>query len=128
MVFSAGRTGSAAVAAPTYREKQWDSWFDFFIRKSCISIKYSVKPEVMKSLNRDLLVLSKNTSPDPRQLEHEVEQLHEILFHVETMRNFCMANELIDMNRYKIIRKPHQIERIVRENTLKPFQFINNKN
>jgi hypothetical protein len=82
----------------------------------------------MKSLNRDLLVLSKNTSPDPQELEHEVEQLHQILFHAETMSNFCMVNELIDVNRYKVITKPRQVERIVREKRLKPFQFISNKN
>jgi len=82
----------------------------------------------MKSSNRDLLVLSKNASPDPQQLEQEVEKLHEILFHIETLRNFCIVNELIDVNRYKVITKPEKIERIVRENRLKPFQFISNKN
>jgi hypothetical protein len=78
--------------------------------------------------NRDLLLLSKKASPDPKELEHEVEKLHEMLFHVESMSNFCIANEVIDLNRYKIIQKQNRIERIVRQRMLKPFQFINNKN
>jgi hypothetical protein len=82
----------------------------------------------MKSFNRDLLVLSKKASLDPGELEHEVEQLHQILFFTETMQNFCIANELIDVNRYKIITKPHLIQRLVQEGELKPFQFVCNKN
>lgn len=80
----------------------------------------------MKS--RDLLLLSKKASPDPKEMEHEVEQLHELLYHAEAFSNFCIANEIIDLNKYKIIRKASQIERIVKEKNLKPFQFINNKN
>lgn len=82
----------------------------------------------MKSTNRDLLVLSKKSILDPVQLEHEVEQLHEILFHAETLKNFCLVSELIDVNRYKIISKPLKLERFMRENKLKPFQFLSNKN
>ena len=82
----------------------------------------------MKSSNRDLLVLSKKVSLDLRELEHEVELLHELLFHVEALSNFCHATEIIDVNRYKIISKSHIIEQIIREKSLKPFQFLFNKN
>lgn len=82
----------------------------------------------MKSSNRDLLVLSKKVSLDPRELEQEVELLHELLFHVEALSNFCHATEIIDVNRYKIIYKAHIIEQIIREKSLKPFQFLFNKN
>ncbi len=78
--------------------------------------------------NRDLLLLTKKTSPDPKELEHEVEQLHELLFVVESFPNFCVANEILDLNRYKVIQKANRIERIIKENRLKPFQFIVNKN
>ncbi len=78
--------------------------------------------------NRDLLLLSKKASPDPKELEHEVEQLHELLFNVESLPNFCLANEIIDLNSYKIINAVNKIEKIIREKNLKPFQFINNKN
>ena len=82
----------------------------------------------MKSSKRDLLVLSKKVSLDPRELEHEVELLHELLFHVEALSNFCHATEIIDVNRYKIISKSHIIEQIIREKSIKPFQFLFNKN
>lgn len=82
----------------------------------------------MKSANRDLLVLSKGTTKDKEAMNREVEKLHEILFHVECMANFCTVNEVIDVSQYKIITNKAKIERIVRNNLLKPFQFINNKN
>jgi hypothetical protein len=78
--------------------------------------------------NRDLLLLSKKASPDPKELEHEVELLHELLFNVESLPNFCLANEIIDLNSYKIIQKASRIEKIIKEKSLKPFQFVNNKN
>jgi len=78
--------------------------------------------------NRDLLLLSKKASPDPKELEHEVEQLHELLFSVESFSNFCIANEIIDINRYRIIQKASRIEKIINGKSLKPFQFISNKN
>ena len=65
---------------------------------------------------------------EPEELEHEVKRLHEILYDTETMKNFCVANEIIDVNRYKIISKPLLIEQIVVKNGLKGFQFICNKN
>ncbi len=82
----------------------------------------------MKSSNRDLLVLSKKVSTDPGELEHEVELLHELLYKVESLANFCHATEIIDINRYKIIQKKHIIEQVIREKSLKPFQFFFNKN
>ena len=82
----------------------------------------------MKSAKRDLLVLSKNVSTDQREMQLEVEKLHELLFHVESIENFCIANEIIDLNNYKIIQNPVKIQRIVGKNKMKAFQFINNKN
>ncbi|MDB5191240.1 MAG: hypothetical protein JWQ96_803 [Segetibacter sp.] len=82
----------------------------------------------MKAANRDLLVLSKNMFPDPTELEHEVQRLNEMLFTVESLQQFCISNEIIDVNQYKVIRKRHVIEQIIRENKLKPFQFLFNKN
>ena len=78
--------------------------------------------------NRDLLLLSKKNSPDPKDLEHEVEQLHELLYVVESFPNFCIANEIIDLNGYKIIQKASRIEKLIKGKILKPFQFISNKN
>jgi hypothetical protein len=82
----------------------------------------------MKSTKRDLLVLSKKASIDKNELEHVVEKLHELLFHVESIENFCLANEVIDLNKYKVITDPAKIERIISKKKMHPFQFINNKN
>lgn len=82
----------------------------------------------MKSSKRDLLVLSKKNLTGQREMELEVEKLHDLLFVAESMENFCIANEIIDINKYKIIQHPVKIQRIINKNKMKPFQFVNNKN
>lgn len=82
----------------------------------------------MKTSNRDLLVLLKDESMSNQAIEQEVEQLNEILFHVESTENFCRANEVIDMNRYKIHQSQKYLVQVMYENELKPFLFLCNKN
>jgi len=82
----------------------------------------------MKSSKRDLLVLSKNASANQKEMALEVEKLHDLLFHVESIENFCVANEVIDLNSYKIIHNHIKIKRIISQKKMKPFVFINNKN
>lgn len=82
----------------------------------------------MTSQNRDLLVLTKRVTMNALELEHEVELLVDLLFHVESLDSFCVANEVIDVNRYKIIRKPYLIKQIVRGSKLNAFVFISNLN
>ncbi len=78
--------------------------------------------------NRDLLVLTKKNTMNPIELEHEVELIVELLYHVENAQAFCIANEIVDLNRYKIITKAHLIQKMIREKEMKPFVFICNKN
>jgi hypothetical protein len=82
----------------------------------------------MTTPNRDLLVLTGKITMNPGELEHHVELLNDLLFRVESMNVFCTANEVIDVNAYKIIYSPHIIQQIIRQKTLKPFIFICNKN
>jgi len=82
----------------------------------------------MKSVNRDLLVLTKYDVPNPVAMEQEIEFLNKLLFTVENLHTYCMVNEVIDVNKYKIIRKPHLIHQIIRERNIKPFVFIFNRN
>lgn len=77
---------------------------------------------------RDLLVLSGKISLTPQQLEKEVKSLHELLFSIETANHFCTANEVINLNTYKIIQNPRMIEKCVRDIETKPFIFVCNKN
>lgn len=82
----------------------------------------------MKTSNRDLLVLLKDESMSNQAIEHEVEQLNEMLFHAESTENFCTANELIDLNRYKIVQDQKLLVQVMHQNELKPFFFLCNKN
>ena len=82
----------------------------------------------MNPRNRDLLVLTKKELMNQAELEHEIELLNDLFFLVESSNAFCIANEVIDVNRYKVIRKNHQVRQILKEQRLKPFVFISNKN
>ena len=82
----------------------------------------------MKKQRRDLLVLIKDESHIPHSIDAEVEMLHEILYHVETIENLCIASEIIDLNRFKLVTKPQQLAKMLRQKELKPFQFVNNNN
>ncbi len=82
----------------------------------------------MNPQNRDLLLLTNKETLDPLELEHEIELIIDILHKVENDGAFCVANEIIDLNRYRVIHKTNIIMNMVREKTLKPFIFICNKN
>jgi hypothetical protein len=82
----------------------------------------------MSAQNRDLLVLTKKDRINPTELEHEVQLLVDILHSAEGIDAFCIANEILDLKRYKIIQKPYLIQKIIREKREKPFVFISNKN
>jgi len=82
----------------------------------------------MNPRNRDLLVLTKKELMNQQELEHEIELLNDLFCHVENSNALCLANEVIDINRYKIIRKLHLVRQLLKEPRLKPFVFICNKN
>ena len=82
----------------------------------------------MKTPNRDLLVLVKDEYATEKFMEQELEQLNDLLFHYETLDTFCLAHEVFDMNKYKIVRKHSTLKQIARQQELKPFQFLCNKN
>ena len=82
----------------------------------------------MNKFNRDLLVLFKEELMNPQAIEHEVEMLHELLYSVERMDNLIVAHEVINVNKYKVISDKNIIRATLRQNELKPFIFLNNKN
>ena len=79
----------------------------------------------MKGAKRDLLVLSKKVSTNQKEMALEVEKLHDLLYIAEAIDNYCVANEIIDINNYRIIGNPEKIKRMLVKNKLKAFQFIN---
>jgi len=82
----------------------------------------------MNKFNRDLLVLFKEELMNPQAIEHEVEMLHEMLYSVERIDNLIVAHEVINLNKYKIISEKNVVRMTLRQNELKPFIFLNNKN
>lgn len=82
----------------------------------------------MNNSNRDLLVLFNQGLMTPQSIEHEVELLHQMLYTIERIDNLVIAHEIIDLNRYRIIRKPFQLKKLIRQKELKPFVFLNCKN
>ncbi len=82
----------------------------------------------MNKFNRDLLVLFKEELMNPQAIEHEVELLHELLFSVEKIDNLAAAHEVINCNKHKIISDVKFTRDIIRQQELKPFVFLNNKN
>lgn len=64
----------------------------------------------------------------PQAIEHEVEQLHGMLYMVENLNNIVTAHEVIDVNKYKISNTPQQLKEIIKQRELKPFVFLNCKN
>ncbi len=82
----------------------------------------------MKTSNRDLLVLLKDEAMTNQAIEQEVEQLNEILFHIESADTFCSANEVIDMNKYRILQDEECLVQMMYQSELKPFIFLCNKN
>lgn len=82
----------------------------------------------MNNMNRDLLVLFNQELMTPQALEHQVNKLHELLFHVERTDNIVHSYELIDMNRSRVSIDPVQIKKHIRQRKFKPFLFLNNRN
>lgn len=82
----------------------------------------------MKSPNRDLLVLLKDETMSEHAIEREVEKINAMLFQLESVDNFCVSHEMIDMNKFKIFTDQKSIMQVVRQKELKPFVFLCNLN
>jgi hypothetical protein len=84
--------------------------------------------KVMKRQTRDLLLLRKDEVQDEKSIEMEVAVLNNLLQNVETTAALCVAYELIDINRFKILHDQLSISKALKPNALKPFQFLVNRN
>jgi hypothetical protein len=82
----------------------------------------------MKSPNRDLLVLLKDDTMSEHAIEREVEKLNDMLFRLESIDNFCVSHEMLDMNKFKVYHDQKTIMQVVRQKELKPFVFLCNLN
>jgi hypothetical protein len=82
----------------------------------------------MKSPNRDLLVLLKDETMSEHAIEREVEKLNAMLFQLESIDNFCVSHEMLDMNKFKISHDRKSIMQAAKQKELKPFVFLCNLN
>lgn len=82
----------------------------------------------MKKQTRDLLLLRKGEWDDETTIEREVESISRLLQTVETTAAYCLAFELIDLNRFKIYHDERSIGKAMRNGGLKPFEFLYNRN
>ncbi len=82
----------------------------------------------MKRQTRDLLLLRKDDVRNKTSIEMEIALLNNLLQNVETTAALCVAYELIDINRYKILHDHLSISRVLKPNAIKPFQFLVNRN
>ena len=82
----------------------------------------------MNPHNRDLLVFTNKDSMDQHELERHIEFLNNLFYSVETSNAAFIANEIIDVNRYKVITNPRHVSAVLQSPELKPFVFVSNKN
>ena len=76
---------------------------------------------------RDLIILSKSFEANVEAFEKELCSINNVLYTVESMEMFCIVNEVIDVNHYRIIDTPFLIQKILSDR-MKPFVFVYNKN
>jgi predicted metal-dependent phosphotriesterase family hydrolase len=79
-------------------------------------------------MQRDLLVLQAKHLISQEEIDRQIAILNIVLAPVENWLSFCVANEIIDINRRKIISKEHLVQKLLKDNPNKPFVFICNKN
>lgn len=82
----------------------------------------------MNNPNRDILVMFRQELMTPQAMERQVTLLHDLLYTVEKLDNLVRAHEILDLNKYKLINKPHLVKEFLRSGKEKPFVFLNNKN
>lgn len=79
-------------------------------------------------MSRDILVLSKRSYLSDASIEQEMAQINQIVYSIENWGSFCTANEVLDLNKRKVIQKPHLIKSYITDKLHYSFVFVVNKN
>lgn len=82
----------------------------------------------MKNFNRDLLLVTKKNELNQSELEQTIVALDVVLYEVESFSNICCANEVFDLNKFKIYSSTKDVAFYIRNKAHKPYVFISNKN
>jgi hypothetical protein len=72
--------------------------------------------------------MRKDDTGDAKNIEHEILSLNSMLQKVEASEGLYVSYELIDLNKFKIINKQHLISQALKLTSMKPFEFLINKN
>lgn len=79
------------------------------------------------NINRNIILFSNHFySDDDNAIE--LDYLHKLLYETESTFNICIAHEVIDLNKYTIIKKPLLVQHAIAERLHKSFVFISCKN
>ena len=82
----------------------------------------------MQALRRDLLLMRREINPDPKTIEREVTSLDLLLRKTESADVLFRSFELMDLNKFKIMRDSISLKKALKPNGLKAFQFLVNRN
>jgi hypothetical protein len=82
----------------------------------------------MTKVSRDVLIVSRLSYLSEKAMEREYNRVVRLLHQVEKSDAHLLATEILDLPRFKIIRKPAKVSAIIRRNSFKPFLFISNQN
>lgn len=77
--------------------------------------------------NREIIIVGENLICDFEKKQRNLKSISKLLVYSETIDAFCTANEVIDVNKYRHIRKKHLVQKTIKDNH-KPFVFLVNKN
>ncbi|WP_114789764.1 hypothetical protein U0035_10545 [Niabella yanshanensis] len=80
----------------------------------------------MSKYRRDIILVIKDDAIQPRSIDTQVECLNYVIACVENREGFCRAHELVNRNR--ITSSKRKILSAVKNERLKPFRFLLNKN
>lgn len=76
---------------------------------------------------REIIIVGENLIGDFDKRQLHVKKLQKLLTFSETIDAISTANEIIDVNKYRHIRKKHLVQKTIKDNH-KPFVFLVNKN
>ena len=82
----------------------------------------------MAKVSRDVLIVSKTSYLSDVALEMELHRITRLLHHVESSQNYLLATEILDLPRFRVIKKPLKVKEALLRQPMKPFIFISNKN
>ncbi|GMV78258.1 MAG: hypothetical protein AMXMBFR79_13890 [Chitinophagaceae bacterium] len=82
----------------------------------------------MNKVPKNWLLFSVKNSLNETVLQRQTDFLDKVLFERETFHRFCLASEILDINRCKIYTQQSYIRNVVSLYYTKPFVFIFCKN